>query len=135
MIDNLSFSTALASAIQTATGITTITEGSTETVDGEFSDVLILTLGSSTEAVPTNATYRLDYRLGYVTQPETYTEEDLVARRAEVYQDVYDYIDGLDRYEELGDGVILQAEISPWEVNYDGTAIAYSIPINMVVQL
>lgn len=134
MIDVLNFSKSLAAGIQTATSIPTFTEGSLDTQQGEFSDALILTIGASSEVVSLNSTFRVEYRLGYIYQPETMTESDAEAKRSGILQDVVGYIDSIQRYTELGGAVVLQVDASPWEVSYDAQSITYSIPIVVVAQ-
>lgn len=134
MIDLLNFSKVLAAALQQATGITVYTEGDAEQRAGEFSDALVLSLGGTNEVVALNATNRVVYRLAYMALPSTYTDSDLLSRRSSIHDAVIQYIDSLERYTELGGAVVLQAQASPWEVNYDGPQVQYSIPLDFVVQ-
>ena len=85
MIDILSFSKAVATQIETATAIETLTEGETGTYTGEFSDLLILSIASTDEALPQNATYNISYRLAYVFQPETMTETAAATKYEEIF--------------------------------------------------
>lgn len=132
MIDLLTFSNALAANIATATGVDTITEGDTATYTGEFSDILILSTTSTDEALPANATQRLTYRLGYVYQPDTMTAATLEAKRAAIFQAVGEMVAGIERYSELAGAVILDAQIQPWEVSYNGPAVNFNIPLEFV---
>lgn len=77
MIDVLTLNEALASAIQEATGIMTLTDGQAQVFDGEFNLCLILSLTASDEVIPTNSTFENTYRLSFVYQAESMTADDL----------------------------------------------------------
>lgn len=134
MIDILNFSKALAGKIYLATGVETLTEGDNSVHGGEFSDLIILAHGGNNEAVAGNSTYSTEYRLSYVYQPETMEETAATEKQAQIFQNIADYINGISRYSELGGAVILDAQVKPYEINYNGAAIQYIIPLSFVLQ-
>lgn len=134
-ITNLALTRHLATEIQTLTGITTIADNATDSVDGLYSSCLLLTCTGTQDIIAGNATARVNYTLGYITQPEQQAQADIHSTLDAIYNSLVDYLGNLATYDDLGGAVYLAHDLRQWSIEFDAQSSTYILSFDLICQL
>lgn len=134
MTNTLQFTKKLALIIGNITGVSTYCELDIDSVEGEFSQALILTLSTNQEVVQGNNTQRLHYNLGFVVQPETCSSDEQASKLNVIYEMLVEYLQSLVKYGDVADAIYLDHEIGQWSIDYDKQQTTFILQFQIVMQ-
>lgn len=132
--NTVQFTRAVADKIQELTDTTCFASFDSDTVEGNFSDCLLLTLGEQREVVRGNKTLSVDLTLTYMVEPETMTPAEVIEQTVFFHKTLVEFVATLRRYDELGGAVFLDANVMDWMLDTENETTSYSLPMTLVVQ-
>lgn len=79
----------------------------------------MLTCTGVQEIIEGNCTARVNYTLGYITQPDQQAQADIQSTLDNVYSALVDYFGSLATYDDLGGAIYLDHNMRQWTMEFD----------------
>lgn len=87
------------------------------------------------EIIEGNCTARVNYTLGYITQPDQQSQGDIHSTLDAIYNSLVDYLGSLATYDDLGGAVHLAHDLRQWSMDFDSQATTYVLSFDLILQL